>query len=246
LVDGMNVIATPAGEDAFMVALNKETGEVVWRSEPVLQEDKSFPSYASPILLCWEGRRLIVQSGLRTIVCVDADAGRVLWTHPERTKYDANCATPVYVDGGIFHPIPSGAGGTFLEMSLHANNIRVAEKWRCPMDNVSGGAVAVQGHLYGSAERNGGWMCVNVDTGRVLYNDRTLHKGSVIQAEGHLYCMEERGTMALVKATPKEFLIVSRFAFVEEHRNDVWAHPVLLDGTLYLRYHDELSRYAVK
>jgi len=245
LVDGNRVIATLGSKSGSMVALNKDTGEVVWMADPVEQEDVAFPGYGSPILLQYGENRIIVHSLLRSVLCVDADSGSVLWTHPVRTKYDASCATPVFMDHGIFHSIPSGAGGVFLEMEPSAAGIRIKERWRCPMDNLSGGVVALDGYLYGSGEYNGGWMCVNGRTGEIHYDDPTLKKGSVIYADGHLYCLEERGTMALVKPTPEGFEIVSRFPFVQVHKNDVWAHPVILDGRLYLRYHDRLFCYAI-
>jgi outer membrane protein assembly factor BamB len=50
----------------------------------------------------------------------------------------------------------------------------------------------------------------------------------------------------LINPDPKDFRIVSRFPFADGKRGDVWAHPVVLDGRLYLRYHDKLSCYDVK
>ena len=246
LVDETRVIVTPGGTKAFMVALDRGTGATVWRSEPFADSEVQKTSYCSPILFGFGGRRLLANASLRSMVCVDALTGKMCWTFPERSKYDANCATPVYWEGAIFHTIPSGAGGFLLKMVSQGATLRADKVWDCQVDNVSGGAVCVKGYFYSSGEENPGWACVDGRTGKQTYVSKTLASGSVIFADGSLYCLGEDGEMALVKAHPDGFDVVSRFRLVQAKEKDCWAHPVLLDGRLYLRYHDTLYCYDVK
>lgn len=245
LVDGSNVIVTPGGRKAFMAALDKKTGRTVWAGDPLPDPDTERTGYASPILFRHGGRRLLANLSLRSLVCVDADTGKVLWTFPMRTKHDASCSTPVYYEGNLFYALPTKAGGVMLRLATDGG-ARPEQVWACRMDNLSGGVIARDGFLYGSGEDNPGWYCLDARTGEEKYNSKELAQGSLIWADGRLYCLGERGEMALVKPGPEGFHIVSRFRLTDGKDPDAWAHPVVLDGRLYLRYHDNLYCYDVR
>jgi hypothetical protein len=112
------------------------------------------------------------------------------------------------------------------------------------MDNHHGGVVLVDGYLYGAGHQSRGWHCVNLVTGRQAWN--APGKGSLTYADGMLYCLEERGTMALVRATPKERRVVSSFALPKGGRGLYWAHPVVCGGRLYVRHADKLFAYDIR
>ena len=61
-----------------------------------------------------------------------------------------------------------------------------------------------------------------------------------------LYCLDESGTVALLKWGNDGLETAGRFRLYSKRTRDAWAHPVLLDGQLYLRYHDTLWCYDVK
>ena len=67
----------------------------------------------------------------------------------------------------------------------------------------------------------------------------------MLMADRHLYALTEDGEMLLMQPTAREFLIKGRFTFQAEHRKDVWAHPVIRQRRLYLRYHDRLVCYDI-
>jgi hypothetical protein len=75
---------------------------------------------------------------------------------------------------------------------------------------------------------------------------QTRGKGSLTYADGHLYCLDERGTMALVKATPEEWTQVSSFRMPRGGEGAHWAHPVVCGGRLYLRHSDQLFAYDIR
>jgi len=79
-----------------------------------------------------------------------------------------------------------------------------------------------------------------------MYEKLGKTKGSIISAEGMLYCYEERtGYVALVKATPADFEIVSTFQ-VTRGSGQHWAHPVIDRGLLYLRRGDVLMACDIR
>ncbi|KPK41147.1 MAG: hypothetical protein AMK72_15560 [Planctomycetes bacterium SM23_25] len=245
LVDGPKVYVTPGGEKAYMAALDSGTGKTVWAGEPLDDPRTQRTGYASPILLRFGGRRLLVNLALRAMVCVDADKGRIQWTVPRKTRYDAACATPVYHRGGVFYTLPTRSGCVFLALVAEGGGIRFRKMWEGLMDSCHGGAVAVDGYIYGSGWDATGWVCYDAATGTQHYNDKTIAVGAAVYADGRLYCLGERGTVALVRPTPEAFDIASRFRLVEGDYRDAWAHPVILDRRLYLRYHDRLYCYDI-
>jgi len=242
LVDGPRVIVTPGGKKASMAALDKKTGATVWTTEPI---EKNDAGYASPILFELHGRRQLVNYSSRQIFGVDADTGRLLWKRPRPSEYIALCFTPVFCGDGVFVTTPGKNGGT--RYRLGARDGQVDALWDNKLDTLQGGAVLVDGRLYGSGyEGFKGWGAVDLGTGEPAVTTRELASGSVIAADGRLYCFSERGEMALVKPTPTAFEFTGRFTLPGESKKDAWAQPVICDGRLYLRYHETLYCYDVR
>ena len=83
-------------------------------------------------------------------------------------------------------------------------------------------------------------------SGKTMYNTKWGNKGQIITAGGMLYCYEEKsGNFGLVKATPEKFEIISSFE-ITMGTGEHWAHPVILDGILYIRHGDTLMAYNIK
>jgi outer membrane protein assembly factor BamB len=133
---------------------------------------------------------------------------------------------------------------------LSADGGKITRKWVDEMlDNHHGGVVEVDGYIYGAnwkGNPDGDWICLDWETGKVMYETEWIGKGSITYADGMLYCYEEKqGTVGLAKATPEKFEIISSFKVpmgTEQH----WAHPVILDGVLYIRHGDALMAYDIK
>lgn len=245
LVDGANVIVTPGGRKSYMAALDKRTGETVWASAPLPTAAEETTGYSSPILFKLGGRRLLVTLSVQHVVCVDADKGSILWTFHKKTRHDANCATPIFVNGHVFHTNPTGSGGVLLKTVLAGDAARVEKLWECRVDNISGGALARDGFIYSSGHMSCGWVCMDARTGEEKWESRELAQGSLAYADGRLYVLSEKGVMALLKAGP-EFAVAGRFSLTDGRKSDAWAHPVILDSRLYLRYHENLYCYDIR
>ena len=244
LVDGDRVIVTPGGKKAAMAALDRKTGETRWASEPI---EKSEANYGSPILFELGGRRQLATFTARTAFGVDAGTGRLLWKQPRPSEYIAICTTPVFCGDGVYVTTPGKSGGTRYRLVAEGDGVRAEAIWDAPVDTLQGGAVLVDGTLFGSGyEGFKGWAALDIATGKPRATTRELAHGSVIAADGRLYCLSERGEMALVKPSADGFEFVSRFPLFRERKVDAWAQPVICDGRLYLRYHDALSCYDIR
>jgi outer membrane protein assembly factor BamB len=242
LVDGSRLVVTPGGKKAAMAALDKKTGETVWASEPI-EENKS--GYGSPILFELGGRRHVVNASSRHVFGVDADTGRSLWKRPRPSEYQALCFTPVLCGDAVFVTTPGRNGGTLYRLGVQDGAPRVDTVWDTRLDTLQGGAVLVDGFLYASGYDFKGWAAVDVATGEMRHTTREIASGSAIFADGRLYCLSERGVMALFKPAPAVFEVAGRFTLVEGAKQDAWAHPVICDGRLYLRYHETLFCYDI-
>jgi len=243
LIDGKRLIVTPGGRKAMMAALDKNTGKTVWASGP-LGEDAA--SYASPVLFEYGGMRHLVSFSSKQAFGVNADTGKILWARPRPTRYKVIAAAAVYHDGKVFVTSPDGKPAEQYRLTVSGSKASVKQIWTSELNCLSGGVIYDGGRLYGSGYRKGdGWFCVDAATGKTLYTKRDLNSGSVVLADGLLYCFSERGEMALLKPTDKGFETKGRFRRVRPRTKDSWAHPVIHNARLYLRYHDTLWCYDI-
>lgn len=256
LVDGGRVYVTAGGTRALMAALDARSGETLWTTEPLRLGASDPPrhervaepagevdsaSYASPILVEWAGRRLLIGCSLRHVFGVDAATGALLWTQPLRTRYSVIAMTPVLVGDAVFVTAPDTEDGGLFQLCRDGDQVYARRVWNTRADTCHGGVVLVGDALYGSWYRRGkGWFCADARTGEIRYQTGELAMGSVLYADGRLYCLSQEGEMALLEPSPRGFVFRGRFRLVPERVSDAWAHPVIHQRRLYLRYHETL------
>lgn len=240
LVDGSNVIVTVAGKKALMAALDKRTGRTVWTTPPL---EGDVVSHSSPILLRHSGHRQIVNCSAAHGFGVDADTGELLWTVPVKNRYGTNVSPPVYDSGRVFFMTPYDSLGRQYRLSADGATLT----WQSFIDSVTGGAVLVDGVLYAAGyTRPKWWFGLDWNTGETKYEMEDFTTGAAIYADDRLYILDEQGHVGLLEPTADGLNIVGRFSLTDKRVRDAWTHPVLLDGRLYLRYHDTLSCYDVR
>lgn len=242
LIDGPRAIVTPGGRKALMAALDKRTGRTIWATPP-LGDDKT--SHSSPILFQHAGRRLIANCSAAHGFGVDAETGELLWTVPLSNPHGVNASTPVYGSGRVYYVTARAQMGRQYRLHAGQGAVSAEHVWTSPLDSVTGGSVLVDGTLFAATYlKPKQWLAVDWGTGQTKHEQKGLTTGAAIYADGRLYCLDEQANVALVD--PGNLSIVSRFRLVPDRVRDAWAHPVLLDGRLYLRYHDSLFCYDVQ
>ncbi len=250
LVESNKVICTPGGDNASLVALDKNNGSTIWTTKEL--SDKN--AYCSPIIIDRGNKKIVVTLIEKAIVGVDAENGNLLWRY-DCDKYMGDMRirgnhpnTPIYKDGYIYVTSGYDMGGVKLKIS--GDGMKVSQQWSDKnLDTHHGGVLLVDGFLYGSnweSNKTGNWICLDWETGKKQYEHQWNGKGSIAYADGMLYCYEEKtGNLALVKATPKGFDIISSFP-VTLGEDKHWAHPVIFDGKLFIRHGDALMVYDIK
>ncbi|MEX2114706.1 MAG: PQQ-binding-like beta-propeller repeat protein [Pirellulales bacterium] len=244
LVDGNKVICTPGGEEATIVALDKNSGEPIWKC--ALDEGDE-AAYASAIVLDAAGAKQYVQFLQKGVVGVDAKTGEKLWRYEKTAEGSpANIPTPLAHDAFVYSASGKGGGG-LVELKTGAAGIEPTEIYAGPKLPTSiGGAVRVGDALYGT--NSAGLMCVDFASGEVKWQDRSVGPGAVCFAEGRLYVHGEGGDVALVEATPEAYREKGRFTppdQPEKGKAKAWAYPVVANGRLYIRDWGALWCYDV-
>jgi outer membrane protein assembly factor BamB len=257
LVDERAVYVTAGGSEALLVALDKKTGEVIWKSAPLNdagpEKAVENPSYVSPILVRYGDRRLVVGCSTRNLYVADAANGAIQWTRRFPTRYLVISMMPALIGDGIFMTAPHGTGptgGRFFRLTGPASPgapVGVEDGWTTKLDTLQGCAVQTKGKLIGSFYGGRkGWAALNPQNGEVLYENTEFVKGAPLVADNRIYALCEDGTMVLFEAGADRFDVRGSFRLAEASRRDAWAHPVVLNGRMYLRYHDTLYCYDVK
>ncbi|HEV8202713.1 MAG TPA: PQQ-binding-like beta-propeller repeat protein [Pyrinomonadaceae bacterium] len=235
LVLGDKVLVNAGGPGASIVALNKANGALIWKS----QSDKAGYSSAIPVEV--NGTTQVVFFTAERAVGLDAKDGRLLWEYGRPANNVANVATPIARANRVFISSDYGTGGGVVE--IKADN-KAQEIWFTKdMRNHHSSSVLIGDYLYGFSSAI--LTAIRFDTGEIAWRDRSVGKGSLVYADGNLYCFSENGVVGLVEATPTGYKEKGRFRLAQGNL-PTWTHPVVVGGRLYLRDQDTIYAYDVR
>ena len=243
LVDGDKLVITPGGAQGAVVALNKDTGKVIWRCE----DFKDRAGYSSLIIREIGGVRQYLQLTGNSVAGIGAKDGKRLW-QAARQGRTAVVSTPIFNKGHLFVTSGYNVGCNGFKVSYDGTDFKAREVYqhagRAGMANHHGGVIRVGEHVYGS---NGSQLsCIHLVTGKVMWNERSAGKGSIIVVGDKIILRTERGPVSLVKLDPKDYKEISKFEQPDRTRHRAWSHPVVSDGVLYLKDQDTLFAYDLR
>ena len=248
LIDGDHLICTPGGTENTMVALDKSNGDLIWSC---VREDDRGAGHASVVISEVGSTKVYVQTTGSGALGVRASDGELMWSY-EIDKTTAVIPTPIIRDDLVFFTAGYGRGGALLkQVAGDGGTVSMEEVYPLSknLQNKHGGVVLVGDFLYGDTDSKGIPYCAEFMTGKNRWKSRGSGKGSasVTAADGHLYFwFSKSATMALVKASPDRYEEVSSFKIEEGSDRPTWAHPVILDGRLYLRKDDAICCYNLQ
>lgn len=209
------------------VALDKADGHVIWHN------GKGAGGYASAVPFTWDGKKCVALFGAQDLFALDAATGKILWQFEWKTSYDINSADPMIAGDRIF--ISSGYNKGCALLKLGDGN--VTEIYRNKnMRNQCNCSVLWKGYVYGFdgqvGGRGGKLTCLDLETGQVKWAQGGLRTGSVMLADGKLIVLGEKGTLAIVEASPEGY---KELASAKVLTGKCWTVPVLADGRIYAR-----------
>ena len=240
LIDGDAVIVSPGGSDTGMVKLDKMTGKTLWTSKGFSDE----AGYSSTIVADIGGVRTYMRLTSEAGVGVRASDGKLMWHYERAANHTANITTPVFFDNKVFYTSGYDTGGGLLALTPQNGEVKAKEIYFTrEMKNHHGGVVLVDGYLYGFNDSI--LTCLDFATGKQMWRDRSVGKGSVTYADGNLYIQGENNAFGLAEASPSGYHEKGRFRIVEKGLPS-WAHPVISNGHLFVRNQDTLTVYDIK
>jgi outer membrane protein assembly factor BamB len=249
LIDGEKVVCTPGGETATIVALNKQNGELIWKS--AVPGDRG-AGHASIMISEIGGTRVYVQSTGGGAYGIAAKDGKVLWTYPI-DKTTAVIPTAIIRQDLVFFVAGYNRGGALLkQVPGPQGTVSIQEIYtlNTELSNKHGGVVLVGDYLYGDSDDKGLPYCAELMTGTIKWKGRNNYEGrksaSVIAGDGKLYIRYENGIMLLAEANPDRFVEISSFKIPDSSSRPSWAHPVIVDGKLLLREQDKIFCYNIR
>jgi outer membrane protein assembly factor BamB len=255
LIDGDKLLCTPGGRDAMIVALDKRTGETIWKGAAPADlghGGADGAGYSSIVISHGAGVKQYVQLVGRGIVSFRAEDGKFLWNYNRVANQVANIPTPLVEGNYVFTSTGYQAGAALLELHKQGEDgVAADEVYFLPASKVQnhhGGMVLLGGYVYmGTGHNNGFPLCLELKTGKVMWNGgRGAGTGSaaILEADGELYFRYQNGVMALVEANPEKYVLKGKFDLAT-HNGESWPHPVIVDHCLYVRDQDALLCYDI-
>ncbi|TAJ11607.1 hypothetical protein DMA11_16260 [Marinilabiliaceae bacterium JC017] len=239
LADGNTLYCTPGGTEANVIAMNKKTGEIIWQSKG--NGEKT--AYCSPILIERGGKKFFITNTANSVIAIDTRDGSLAWKYALANKQHVHANTPLYKDGYLYVMDGFEAGSIMLEVSADGSGVK--EVWRSDLlDETNGHSVRMGDEIYVSAESKKKFCCVDWKTGELKYAIRKYSPGTVVAADGMLFCYSYMGAVGLLKPTANGFEEKGSFKLEKEKRLHI-SHPVIKDGRMYIRYDNTLLVYAV-
>lgn len=238
LVVGDKILVNAGGQGASIVALNKKDGELLWKS----QSDRA--GYSSAIPITVDGTTQIVFFTATRALGLDLQDGRLLWEYARASNRVANIATPVARANRVFVSSDYGTGGGLVEIKARGREVTAQEIYFTKeMRNHHSSSILIGDHLYGFS--SGILTAMRFDTGQVAWRDRSVGKGSIVYADGHLYCLSENGEVGLVEASPESYRERGRFRIPQDSL-PTWAHPIIAGGRFFIRDQDTIYAFDVR
>lgn len=237
-----NKVIVQGGGKALVIAYNKMTGEVVWKS---MEGDAGYS--ASTVITIENEPKLLVYHA-KALSLLNPFDGKEIWRTPWETEYGVNATTPVVEKNLIFHTAGYGMGGQALEVKKDGFSV----KWKNDViASQHSDPIVIDGYIYGysgeSSGHNGKFKCVEMATGKEIWSTDEISWGTIIYADGYLICFSVKGNLYLVKPNPKGFQKVGELnKAMADVTNPAWTVPVIANGKLYLRYLQRLVCYNLK
>jgi outer membrane protein assembly factor BamB len=230
-----NVILPLGGSGRGVAAFKRETGAVVWRSDPLAMGP------GSPILIDLDGHQELVVWGQGELAGLNPDDGRLLWKHSHPTQMGLNISTPVWTpDHRLFVSSAYGGGSRMMQVSRSGGRTAVQNVWADNRMRLHFGTALRVGDLIVGSSGDFGpafMAAVRVDTGAEVWRDRTFARAQIVESHGTLVIVDEDGDLAVASIAEGRLRVHARKAMLTQN---AWTPPTLVGSTVYLRDRKEM------
>ena len=258
LVDGERLIVIAGGQpDAKVMALDKKTGQEIWRALP----SDSEPGYAQPVIVEAAGTRRLIIWHPTAVAALDPVTGRVQWQRPFSISMGMTLATPVVSDGRLL--VSSFFNGSML-LDLMGKTI-----WKGKSDSeidtdglhaVINTPVIDGEHVYGICSY-GQLRCLRLETGERVWESMELMKekarwasGFIVKNADRYFINTDRGDLVIAKLSPRGYVEIGRTPLIKPTSNPGnrrergavnWSHPAYANRHVIARNDEEIVSYSL-
>ena len=237
LIEDDKVIIAVGG-DVLMMAVDCETGEIVWQSP---NPHGWVMTHSSILPIDFAGKRMYVYCASGGVVGISAEDGSILWETTEWHIRAANVPSPVAVgEGLIFLSGGYNAGSMMLQLTKEDDTTSVKPVFRLEPE-VFGSEqqtpIFYDGHIYG-IRPDKQLVCLDLN-GQVVWTSPTTHHfgnrglGPYTVANGLIYVMDDSGVLTLVEATATGYVQLAEAKVLEGPES--WGPMAVASGRLILR-----------
>lgn len=239
VTDGLVILHTGGADGRAVVAYDQATGEPRWFA------DAGALSYSAPHPAMIQGVRQIVMLTGDGASGIAIEDGETLWKHDWPMSGGARIVQPlIHGEGTIFVGTGFGMGVRRLEVTRGTEGWQVDEGWTSTgLKPYYNDFIEYRGVLYGFDGRI--LAAVDIEDGERLWKGGRFGNGQLLllQEQGLLLVLSDRGEVALVRASPEAFEELGRFKAIS---GKTWNHPVIADGRLFVRNGEEMAAFRLK
>lgn len=232
VIDGDKLIICPLSKGNMLIAVDKNTGKVIWRGGG----DENV-GYSTPTFQILDGLKQLISASQKGLVGVNPEDGKVLWTGVFKTKYDNNIPVPVVFDK---NKVFVTAGYNHGCAAFQVIDNKVTKLWENnKMQSQCNSPILVDKSVYGIGDP-GKLICIDPETGDVRWEQRGFGKGGIIVADGAIIAIDgNTGAVIMVKLDPEKYTELGRISPLSKD-NKCWVPPVMADKKLLVRNRSEL------
>ncbi len=241
LMEDALAFSCDGGDKAFVVALERATGKVLWKTDRKVDTVRKF-SFSTPLVITVKGRQQLISPGSDAVCAYQPRTGREIW----RVRYDGYSVVPrpVYGHGLVF--ICTGYNTPSL-LAIRPDGEGDVTKTHVAWTARRGVPLTPSLLLYGNelymVSDSGVASCLDAKTGRAHWHERIggNHSASPLLADGKIYFQSEEGTSLVIKAG-KQFVQLAKNSLDER----TLASYAAADGALFIRTEKDLYRIQAR
>ncbi len=222
---------------SFIIALDKKTGEDVWK----VDRDET-TSWATPYVVEVSGKPQVITSATKLIRSYDVDTGELIWECGGMTQ---NAIPTPFAADGLLYVMSGFRGNALLAIRLAQAKGNISDTdaivWRYDRDTPYAPSALLYGnYLYFLKSNNGILSCFDAKTGREIYTGQRLEGSgnifaSLVGADDRIYIAGQKGIFFVIKHGP-EFKILAKNT-LDDNFN---ASPASVGNQLFLRGYKNL------
>ncbi len=236
---GGNILVTVGGPGHALMAFHEADGKLAWASG----DFRNSPS--SPTLIRVGGQDQLVAAFWDDVVGFNPENGKILWSTPNRVEFGLNVSMPVFgADNVLFFSSSYNGSGRVVQLTQSGGTTTVEDVFRTSKLRIHfSNAVRIGDFVYGANGENGVFTAFDVKTGKVVFQDRTVPRASIIHVDGKLILLDEDGNLALAKPTVSGVGILTKAKVVESVS---WTPPTLSGTKLFVRDRKTIQAFELK